>query len=511
MHQQRGMLLMAKMPLLENRILPSRTIVAIAVFLAGAPAPGAFAGIAMDCEGSVKALALQGYQCFCSGGQLLCNGSGSGKAHKGASSAAGMKAMIAGAVFESLLTSLFAPPPSSARDTLAEQQKAATLAAHYLAQKKAKEAEEQAAFERMMKSFKQLEDASDTKFKTLSDSNLQFKTLDSGLEALAAGARRPLDTPAESDMPPVETSGGATPFFGDTMPTEDLQLLVNPENDPRVVDLRKANSYIIDNLKKDAEKTAAAAKGKENPAAQPVDCQKLSKKLNGYLDQRNKFHKTVLLAQEQLTTWQDANRNALVNGVKDGVEYFAGLYLEILKNRGEAADRLMDIYGRKSAEMARNGLDIREIEAKIARLKAMSRVEKFADVAATANDWQTFIKDGMSTLINQLTASNREIKEILEDPRIQPYFTTDAPELNALLDISKILASNKVLGKWVAKQMPALAMLEISAKQAYNATDWYLSFKRIAEANNINGQVMESARYLQGKIDETFVELRNCP
>ena len=485
------------------------TLMVLFAALVSAPTK-AVAGIEVDCPGSVKALALQGYNCSCSGGQLLCGGSGGGKSHKGGSSAAGMKAMIAGAVFESLLSSIFAPPPQAKQeDILAEQQKAAALAAQYLAQKKAREEEEQAAYERMMQSYKQLEDAAEVRFKTISDSDLQFKTLDGEMEAMAAGARKPFDTPAESNLPPVEVSGGATPFFGDTMPAEDVQLLINPENDPRVVDLRQANSLIVDNLKKESEKLAVATK--EKAAIKSPDCQKLTQKLNGYMDQRNKFHKTVLMAQEQLNTWEDANRNALVNGVKDGVEYFAGLYLEILKNRGEAADRLRKIYERKAGEMVRDGVDIREIEAKISRLKTMSSVGNFAAVAATANDWQTFIKDGSSALINQLNSSNQDIKEMLDAPRMQQYFTTEAPELNTLLDISKMAGSGKVLGKWVAKKMPLVAMLEISFKQAYNATDWYLSFKRIADANNINGKVTESAQKLQVKIDETFIQLQQCP
>jgi len=62
--------------------------------------------------------------------------------------------MIAGAVFESLLSSIFAPPPQpEKKDTLAEHQKTAALAAQYLVQKKAREAEEQLAYERMMQSY----------------------------------------------------------------------------------------------------------------------------------------------------------------------------------------------------------------------------------------------------------------------------------------------------------------------------------------------------------------------
>jgi len=467
-------------------------------------------GPVMDCKASVQALALQGYNCYCSGGQLLCGGNDAGKSNKGGSPAAGMKAMIAGAVIESLLTSIFTPPSAPEKDVLAEQQKAAALAALYLAQKKARDAQEQAAYEKMMQSYKQLEGAADVDFKILSDTNLQFKTINGDMETLAADSRHPFDTPSEFKHLP-EQLGGATPFFGDTMPTEDIQLLVNPENDPRVVDLRNAKTFIVDNLEKDSEKLATVSKETDGYSAiKSPDCMKLAQRLRGYIDQRNEFHKTVLLAQEQVTTWENANRNALVNAAKDGVEYFAGLYLDILKNRGLAADRLRRIYEKNASEMVLNVGDIKDIEAKIIRLKTMSSVGKFSDVANSANDWQTFVKDGMSSLINELTSSNHEFKEMLEDPRMQKYFTSDAPELNALLDISKIVASSNVLGKWVAKKMPVIAMLDISIKQTYNATDWYLSFKKIAETNKINGQVMRSAMSLQKHIDDTYSSLKPC-
>jgi hypothetical protein len=98
--------------------------------------------------------------------------------------------------------------------------------------------------------------------------------------------------------------GSATPFFGDTMLVEELRLLVNPENDPNVVDLRQATTYVAENIKNTppsgaGSKTAdGAAKGE--PIVRSPACTKLTLRLTSYLNQRNQFHKTILLAQEQL-------------------------------------------------------------------------------------------------------------------------------------------------------------------------------------------------------------------
>lgn len=110
-----------------------------------------------------------------------------------------------------------------------------------------------------------------------------------------------------------------------------------------------------------------------------------------------------------------------------------------------------------------------------------------------------------------MSSSDQEIKEMLEDPKMQKYFTTDSPKLNTLLDISKIAATNGIFEKWVAKQVPIIAAVEISIKQTYNGLDWYLSFKRLAEANEINGRVMDAARSLQNNINESYISLKQCP
>lgn len=419
--------------------------------------------------------------------------------------------MIVGTLFEGLLTSMFAPPtsPSNAQEALAAQQKAAALAAQQAAAlQRAQEAAFQAEHNKMMQSFKQLDGSQGVAFKSLSDTSLALKNLDDDAEPLAANARKPFDTAAEPKSP--------TPFFGDTMPLKDIQLLVNPENDPRVVDLKNAIAYVAKNLKNEGESPAPITKPRDGKAdGKPITkgpyCVKLNKKLQGFITQRDKFHKTINLAQEQLTTWEDANRNALLNAAKDGIEYFTGQLLEGLAKRGKAAERLQRIYEKNAVRMAQDGVDIAAIQARIARLKMLSSAGKISELTSNILDWQTFIKDGMSGLMAQLISSNQEIHALLEDPKLQKYFDTETPELKSMLDISKIAASNKVFGKWVAKKVPIIAGVELSINQTYNALDWLLSFKRIIEANKINGKVLHAAKNLQQHIDDTSWALRDCP
>lgn len=472
----------------------------------------AWAGPALDCEGSAKAYALQGIPCTCVNGQIVCDKPAGGhKAKKHGITSGDINSMVVGTIFQGLLTSMFAPPTSSnnAQEALAAQQKAAALAAQQAAaHQRAQEAAFQAEHDKMMQSFKQLDGSQGVAFKSLSDASLAFKTLDDDPESLAADARKPFDTAAEPRPP--------TPFFGDTMPLKDIQLLVNPENDPRVVDLKNATAYVVKNLKNEGDPSAPTAKPRDgraegNPITKAQDCAKLTHKLQGFLTQRDKFHSTINLAQEQLTTWETANRNALLNAAKDGIEYFTGQLLEGVANRGKAADRLQRIYEKNAAQMAQEGGDIAAIEAKIQRLKMLSSAGKISELTSNIMDWQTFIKDGMSGLMSQLTSSNQEVHALLDDPKLQKYFETESPELKALLDISKIAASNKVFGKWVAKKVPLIAGVELAINQSYNGLDWLLSFKRLSEAHKINGKVLASAKALQQHIDDTSWALRDCP
>lgn len=428
-----------------------------------------------------------------------------------------VKMMVVGTIFQSLLTSMFMEDAAKEKNALAARQKAEALAAQQAAAlERAKAAAAQAEYEKMMRLYKQL-DGGGAAYKTLSSSNLAFKTLDGDAETMAANARKPFDTASDAATPAsgTATAGGATPFFGDTMPIEQIELLVHPENDPNVVDLRNAVSYVVDNIKNESQKPAAAAKpaaekGKGEPANRAPECEKLAQRLAGYIDQRAKFQKTIHLAQDQLTTWQTANRNALLNAAKEGLEVYTGRLLEKFTKRAQAAARLQGIYEKNARQMMQDGVNVAEIQEKIERLRLLSSTGRIVELSGSINDWQTFMKDGVSGLMAQLTSSNGEIQEMLEDPRMQKYFETETPELKALLDISKIAASNKVFGKWVAKKLPMVAWTEFAINEVYNGLDWYLSYERLSEAHKINGRVMNSARYIQKNIDDTYLALKGC-
>lgn len=494
-------------------------IVALAAWLSMpgwvAAAPAA-SGPAMDCRGSVTALAMQGYKCSCSAGKLSCGSAGAKSHSKSSSSAASMKAAMVGGILGGLLESMMAVPRNNSAgqyNTLLEQHQLTAKAARQAEQwRQSQDREFLAGRETLVGSFKQ---PGGSQGRTV-EGNLDFKTLDGEMETQAANAERMFDTPG--GLPKPEDSGqvaiaGATPFFGDTLPEGDLRLLVHPEGDPRIVNLRNAVAYVADNLKKETSRSNKLPPGRAvgEPIIEQPDCAGLTKRLSSYTTQRNKFHKTILLAKSQVDEWQTMNRTALVNAAKDGVEYFTGNLLENLSHRGKAAERLQGIYTQNASKMAGEGVNILALEGKIQRLQQIASAGKLAGVGASVNDWQTLLKHGTSALLLQLNASNEDLKDILDDPLLQQYIESERPELKTALDISKIAAGHQVFGKWVAKRLPLIAGVELGINQTYNGTQWLLSFNRLVKAHQINGQVMDSARSLQQRIEETRNAMSQCP
>ena len=100
------------------------------------------------------------------------------------SAAANMNNMVGGMLVQGLLNSLFSSSGPSKAEVEA-QQKAAELAAQQAAEKaaeeqKIREAEAQAAHDKMMQSYKQLDGSQNLGMKTLNNDDLNLKTFDKG-------------------------------------------------------------------------------------------------------------------------------------------------------------------------------------------------------------------------------------------------------------------------------------------------------------------------------------------
>lgn len=416
-----------------------------------------------------------------------------------------MNAVVGGMIMQGVLEAVLNPPQpvrGNIDDVIAAQRQAEALKAQQAAQSKAADS---AAFRALQSQV--------NGYKGSSPGSLALKGVDDELTALAAQVREPFDTPG-SELAGETVSGGEaknpTPFFGDTMPEADLRLLVEPENDPRVVDLREAQSLVVASIKSDADARQLPAETVANPELTREECVALNQKLDRVLIQREKFAKTVDLAASELERWEKQNREALTNFATAGVQHYLGNFQDYLTRRGAAADRLLRIYAKNANTMAKEGVDVTALAAKMQTLKRISTAGQISGLSSQGLEWSGFMKNGLSAMIGQLAADNTALEDMLADPAVEKHFETELPALKAALDLTKIAAGAEVFGKWAARKMPVVAGCELAIDQSYNAFDWALSFKQMISSRDIYGNALDAAKGIQKLITETRLAQSGC-
>jgi flagellar motility protein MotE (MotC chaperone) len=423
-----------------------------------------------------------------------------------------MSNMVAGAVMQGLINNLLSSPPEKSQAEIEAEKKEQERIAFEAEQKRLiEEARQQELHDELMKSTKTLDGSQ----------SLDFKTLDGDMEKMRKAASNQFE-PESTGSSSTSVNRG-TDFFGTNVTQADIDLVTDPDNDPMIVDLRNAKNYIVKNIKTDSLKIQNLklndAKKAANPTKPVCNRVELDKKLNGFLTERQKFLKTIEMTQSELAKWEEQNNEALENTAKAGLEYFVGDLVGKLGKKGEAASRLENMLGKNAEQMAKEGLNVTEITLKIQRLRNLSSVANVVKSTYELKDWEAFIKDGWSALVLRVSESNAEIKEMLNDPQMQKYFTLEnpspgmnipTPELKVLLDIANIGLTYDVFGTWVAKKSPVIALTQFSIDQIYNVTDWVLSYKRICDLREVSGKETEAANYQQQKINETISLIQNC-
>ena len=419
---------------------------------------------------------------------------------------------VAGAVIQGLINNvLFSSPQKSQAEIDAERMEQERIEMEAELQRQLEIARQQEIHDNLMESSKGLPGSQ----------SMDFKALDGDMENMRKAAADQFE-PDGTGGTTTRATGG-TDFFGDNVTPDDIDLITDPHNDPMIVDLRDARSFIVENIKTDheiLEKIKQEDPKKESGQKKP-ECNRalMDKKLNGLLNERQKFLKTIELTKSELQKWEEQKNAALMNAAKTGLEYFIGDVVDKLGKKGEAAARLENILTKNAEQMAKDGLDIIEIQNKIQRMHNLSRIAGAIKGTYNLKDWEAFLKDGWSALVLRVSESNAEIREMLNNPQMQTYFNLEnpspdmnipTPELRVLLDIANIGLTYDVFGSWVAKKAPIIAFTQFSIDQIYNVTDWILSYRNICKLREVSGQEMAAANYQQQKINETISLIQNC-
>lgn len=394
------------------------------------------------------------------------------------------------------------PPKGNLDDVLAAQQQAEALKAQQAARAKAANSP----------TFRVLQSQAGG-YKGASTGSLALKGVDDDLTTLAAQSREPFDT-AGND---TDGTGKAlveieapTPFFGDTMSEADLRLLVEPEDDPRVVDLRDAQTFIVASIKSDEDARQMPAETVAKPKLNHEECLTLKNKLGSFLKQREKFAQTIDLAAGELDLWEKRNSESLTNFAMEGIQHYLGSFQDYLTRRGMAADRLLGIYAKNANKMAKEGIDVATLATRMQALKRISTAGQLSTLSTQGQEWSGFLKDGLSGFIASMSEDNAAMEASLADPKIGQYFESEMPAIRAALDLTKIASGAEVFGKWAARKMPIVAGCELAVNQSYNALDWAMSFNRMIRAHDIYGNALNSAKKIQGQITEMRLAMNSC-
>lgn len=453
----------------------------------------AMAGPALDCKGSEEAYRLQGIPCRCINGKIVCD------QPSGKSSSHSVNNAIKLQLFQGLLDAVMQGPENNA--TFQQQQEAKR---QYDLQRKQKERELE--FNRQ----KNYAEKKDKLLGTLKGAGtgklVDFKNLDGDAEAMRKAAGDHFDQSADTTAKDKVSAG--TNFFGTTLSEPEITTLMESENDPTIVDLSKANTFAVQNLKQNE----TAIKKIEKQKTERPECKEMIAKYNRQVDDMKKFQKQIEFTQSQLDEWRQKNDAAFWNAVVDGASFAVGEYFDYLKET------------RKGAENIKHNLELIETKlingkvyttAQIASLKkklnvrmAEHTIAKYSSDFSNITDYFDHVKNVIQSSVAEIGKTDADIKEFLSNPKVQEYLseypTTDAAQFLAGKYI-KALLEKKGFTKY-----SYVSIAQLAVNTVYNATDMYLSYKNICTLRNSSGKEFAAARHIQSQISNTYSKIVEC-
>ncbi len=427
--------------------------------------------------------------------------------------------MVAGTLMQGLLNGIFssdqkAQQQKQQQQQLLLQQQQIKLAQEQAKQKKIKDSADHAMFLKLMDSYKPVEGSQ----------KLDFKNLNGDMETMSKNAREQFD----GLTVPNDTSkiGHQTNFFGTQMDSAQINTLVDPDKDSVILDINNADKFIKENKILDSAKVAnlkndTAKKTILNSAKTNIECETLQKRLDNYFMQRDKFHKTIISTQTDLEEWKKKNNSALWNAAQSGFEFvFSQKFGDLLKTVEDKGAKARNIEQRLLPymdQLREKGVDVdgylKTLRARTFNSDFLAKdVKKFGD----AIEYDAFFRDAVQAGIAKVADTDTDYEKILKDPNVEMVLNDGHP----LVDVGQFIASKgieKILETEFLKNLitfnnkiPYVAYAQLAVDEAYNALDWYLSYKQIKQLHEVSGQELQATMNLQMNIDKTFSLLKNC-
>jgi hypothetical protein len=438
----------------------------------------------MDCEGTIASWKLShpNLRCRCVNGRPVCDQQATGS--RGGYGGSFEQQMMQG-IIQSLFQGLFSEDRQAAAR---ERERQRQLQLQREKEKREREIARQRELEQLMGNLKGL--GSDT---------LALKT------------------------DPVQPGG--TPFFGQDVTPRGIQTLLDPQNDPVIVDLRNANNYISENIEREKSLKVQSLKyddpkGNGEPISKGLPeayCKKLQIKLDGYINEREKFQKTINLTQSELNVWMEKNNEALRNAAIDGAELILGQWIENIKLRNQTASNIRERLKPYEKRLRAKGVDVDNYKKILdKRIFTYEHLTKDVEDFQSAMEYDAYIRDVFQASAEKIAETNAGFSAMLNDPSVKACLNDSGyPIVDAGQALAGEIFEKKILTKLTKfvkfnDRIPYVKYAQFAVDQAYNATDWILSFKRICDINNVSGKETEAAYAIQRKINETRDLMKDC-
>jgi hypothetical protein len=418
-----------------------------------------------------------------------------------------------------IIMELFKTDPKKQQAQLeAQQRELEKIAIENENQRQIKEALAQTMHDKLMELYKPLPDALNVETKSLTESNtnLEFKSFDGDNSGYMY---KDVDVANSKDNPDSENK--IAPIFGSNLSPRNIQTLLEPDNDPMIVDLRNANNFIEKNIKSDGLKTIDLKKnnpkGNGNPI--PPKCEEVERSLKIQQENRMQYQKQIQFAQSELNEWEKKNNQALWNAAESGASFLFKKYLQQIeaskKNAGNIKQWLLDF----EKPLKNKGVPV-DNYLKLLDTKILNfNLAKWGIAIDETLKAAFAVRDETQAIAEHIAQSETHVAAILNDPTIKAFLNEGDSKIEATtFGITEASAKNlnnayqviKVVGNYLTIVNPIASLAQFAIDETYNASDWTLSYQVILQERKVKGDAMRESEILQQKIDGSFEMMKNC-
>lgn len=459
----------------------------------------AMAGPALDCKGSEEAYRLQGIPCRCINGQIVCDQPSSKSSSHSVNNAIKLQ------LFQGVLDAVMQGPENNAPS---QQQLEAKRQYQLQRQQKERELE----FERQ-KNFAEKKDKLLGILKGADKGKLaDFKNLDGDAEAMSKAASDPFDKSSDTTGKAKVSTG--TNFFGTTLSEPEITTLMESENDPIIVDLSKAKTFVAENLKQNEATIKKIEKQKEEgkQKTERQECKDSIAKYNRQVDDMKKFQKQTELTQSQLDEWRQKNDAAFWNAVIDGASFAVSEYFDYLKETRRGAENIkhnLDLIETKLIkEKVYTPAQIASLKTKLNLRMAEHTIVNYSSKFNNITEYFDYVKNVIQSSVAEIEKTDVDIKEFISNPKVKEYLNENPTTDAAQFLVGKYMTA--LLEKKGFTKYSYVSIAQLAVNTVYNATDMYLSYKIICTLRNALGKELEAARHIQSQISNTYSKIVEC-